>query len=428
MTTRATGYAEVLRALYPRVLAKTLRLTRTLHDAEDAVQTAIERALSSWPEGGRPESPEAWLVTVAANAHKDRLRRGTREQGTSDGSVDALARLAEMSPWAQVAVGEREIARGWKDELLGLLFACCHPVLEEGESAALALATVLGLSNKELAAAFVTAPRTMEQRLLRARRRLRERGELEPVSTADVMPRLERVLTCIYLLFNEGYWSTDSTQPIRAELCRLAIGLARSVRSALPDEPEASALLALLLFHDGRRHARFDGAGRAVPLPEQARERWDRASLAEATQILDAALALKRPGPLQIEGAIAAVHCRAAAAEETEWREIAELYGLLETLRPTPAVRTNRAFAVARSEGAAVGFALLERGDVDVRSYPYAHVVRAELLLELGRRDEGLASLRIARDVARNDAERAHLDARLAALVASDGGVDEHGR
>jgi RNA polymerase sigma-70 factor (ECF subfamily) len=214
--------ADTLRRLYPRVLAKTLGVARNLPDAEDAVQEAIARALATWPEQGRPEVPEAWLVTVAHNAFRDRARRAARENLHED----AIEALAQMSPWVRIAVSEPEIARGWKDELLRLLFACCHPGLEVGESAALALATIVGLSTKEIAAAFVVAPRTMEQRLTRARQRLRERGDPDGADPDRSLDRLDAVLQAIVLLFNEGYWSSDGEAPIRAELCRLAIGLA----------------------------------------------------------------------------------------------------------------------------------------------------------------------------------------------------------
>jgi RNA polymerase sigma-70 factor, ECF subfamily len=406
--------AETLRRLYPQVLAKTLGLTRNLPDAEDAVQDAIERALRTWPESGAPDSAEAWLLTVAANAHRDRARRGRREEPRED----ALEVLAQMTPWARIAMGEAEVARGWKDELLRLLFACCHPALDVGESAALALATVIGLSTSEIAAAFVVAPRTMEQRLTRARQRLRERGDYEGVGPAGAHDRLEAVLQANHLLFNEGYWSSASDAPIRAELCRLAVGLARSMLEAFPSEPEVAGLLALLLLHDARRPARLDSAGQPVPLPEQDRTRWDYAAIARATALLQRALEGEKAGPFQIEAAISAVHCRAGSAEETDWPEIAALYALLESLRATPAVRVNRAFSVARADGPAAGLALLDdTTSIDVRGYPYVHLVRGTLLGELGRTEQARASLLLASEHARNEHERAQIAARLAGLT-----------
>jgi RNA polymerase sigma-70 factor (ECF subfamily) len=320
----------------------------------------------------------------------------------------------------RIAVAEPEIVRGWKDELLRLLFACCHPSLDEGESAALALATVVGLSASEIASAFVVAPRSMEQRLTRARQRLRERGDYEGAAPDASHDRVAAVLRTIHLLFNEGYWSTHDDAPIRAELCRLAIGLARSLLEAFPTAAEAAGLLSLLLLHDARRGARLNQQGEPIPLPEQDRERWDRDAIASATALLERALAANQAGPFQVEAAIAAVHCRARTAEETDWREISALYALLEGFRPTPAVRVNRAFAVARADGPAIGLALLDASDgVDASNYPYVHLVRGALLGELGRIEEARASLALAGDHARNARERAQIRARMGELEAA---------
>ena len=403
---------EVLRRVYPRVLAKTLSLTRSLPEAEDAVQEAVARALSTWPERGTPDAPEAWLVTVATNAHRDRLRRGKWETPTED----VLESVAEMSPWAKVALGEPSVGRGWKDELLRLVFACCHPALEPGESAALCLATVVGLSTREVALAFVTEPRSMEQRLTRARRRLRERGDADGAAPTESRDRLDAVLCVVHLLFGEGYWSSDDEHPIRVDLCGLAIGLAHSLADTFDDEPEVLGLLALLTLHDARRAARLDADGAPLPLPDQNRGRWDQLAIDRGLALLDSAATLRRPGPLQLEAAISAVHCRAASADETDWEEIAALYRALEDLRPTPAVRVNRAFAVARSEGPAAGLALLGAADIDAGAYPYVHLVRGTLLGELGRSDDARESLLEAREVARNEAERAQIERRIEAL------------
>lgn len=402
--------ADVLRRLYPRILARTLAFTRSLPDAEDAVQEAVVRALTTWSQRGTPDAPEAWLATVAANVHRDRLRKGKWEVPRED----ALEALAQSSPWVRVAVGDPAVARGWKDELLRLLFACCHPALAAGESAALCLSTVMGLSTREVSLAFVAEPRTMEQRLTRARRRLRERGDPDGAPPERSLDRLDAVLRVLHLLFNEGYWSSDVASPIRADLCRLAVGLSYSLVEAFPEEPEALGLHALLLFHDARRDARQGRDGAAVPLPDQDRTRWNQAAIAEATAALDRALARSRPGPYQVEAAISAVHCRAASAEETDWEEIAALYEVLEELRPTPAVRVNRAFAVARSESPRAGLALLDR-DADAE-YTYGHLVRGTLLAEVGRFDEARACLLEARRFARNAAERSQIERRIAGL------------
>ncbi len=397
---------EALRRLYPSLLAKTLSLTKSLPDAEDAVQEALARALERWPRGEQPESAEAWLLTVAANNHRDRLRR-TKRESPEEG---ALERLAQMSPWVRIALGEPDVVRGWKDELLRLLFACCHPALEAGESAALALATVIGLSTQEIAAAFVVQPRSMEQRLTRARKRLRERGDVDGAWPSATEARLDAVLRTIHLLFNEGYWSSHDGPPIRADLCRLAMGLARSLHEVFPDHGEVRGLLALLLLHDARRGGRLDAAGTPVPLPQQDRARWDHEAIRAAPPLLEEPPRGAPRGPFQLEAAISAAHTTAATAETTDWTRIARLYGALEALRPTPAVRVNRCFAVARAEGAAQGLALLDDPTIDTQDYPYVHLVRATLLQELGKLDAAQASFAEALAHARNPHERAQIE------------------
>jgi RNA polymerase sigma-70 factor (ECF subfamily) len=257
----------------------------------------------------------------------------------------------------------------------------------------------------------------MEQRLTRARARLRARGDPDGVEPARSRERLDAVCRVIHLLFNEGYWSSDSAMPIRAGVCRLAIGLARSLAEVFPDDAEALGLLALLLFHDARRVARHAADGTSLPLPEQDRKRWDRRGIAEATELLEHAVALGEPGPYQLEAAISATHCDAEHADDTRWSEIADLYARLEALRPTPAVRVSHAFAVARARGAEAGLALLDVNDeIRADTDPYVHLVRGVLLAELGERDRARASLRAARDVARNPVEGAQIDDRIAAL------------
>jgi RNA polymerase sigma-70 factor (ECF subfamily) len=406
-------HADAIRRVYPRVLAKVMGVTRSLVDAEDAVHDAIERALKSWSETGAPDSAEAWLITVAQNAHRDRIRRASRTESHGD----AVDLLAQLSPWARIAVAEPEVLRGWKDELLRLLFACCHPALEEGESAALALSAVVGLSTEEIARAFVLAPRSMEQRLTRARQRLRDKGDIEGTAPERGHERLGAVLRTIHLLFNEGYWSGDSAAPIRADLCRLAVGLAGSLVEAFPSEPEAAALLALLLLHDARREARLDARGEPVPLPDQDRTRWDHDAIARATALLERALRAGAPGPLQTEAAIAAVHSRARTADATEWTEIASLYALLEGFRPTPAVRVNRAFALGKAKSPADGLGLLAQADIDAGAYPYVHLVRGALLADAGETEAAVISLKEAARCARNEHERRQIEERISRLL-----------
>lgn len=413
-------HAEAIRRAYPSVLGKLLGFTGSLADAEDAVHDAIERALASWTTSGLPESSEAWLITVAQNAHRDRQRRARRTESYGD-AVDVLA---ELSPWARITVAEPEVLRGFKDDLLRLLFACCHPTLEDGESAALALATVVGLSNAEIARAFVVAPRSMEQRLTRARQRLREEGDALGTTPERGHGRLPAVLRTIHLLFNEGYWSGDDDAPIRADLCRLALGLGRSLVETYPGEPEAAGLLSLLLLHEARRDARLDAHGSPVPLPEQDRSRWDHESIRTASALLELALGVGAPGPMQTEAAIAATHCKAKAAHETNWDEIAALYAILEDFRPTCAVRVNRAFALGKAEGPARGLDLLGRTDIDVMNYPYVHLVRGALLADAGQTAAAITSLTEAARQSRNEHERRQIEQRIA-LVSTQGA--EHG-
>ncbi len=405
--------ARELRELYPRVLAKTLGFTRGLPDAEDAVQEALERAIATWPEKGVPESAEAWLVSVAANVHRDRLRRSARERRHSD----ALTALAEMSPWVQGAIAAHEVARGWKDDLLRLLFACCHPSLEVGESAALALSTVLGLSSAEIARAFAVAPRSMDQRLTRARRRLRERGDAEAPPAAVAQDRLPSVLAAIHLLFNEGYWSCGDEAPIRADLCRLAIGLGRSLADVFPRDAEVLGLLSLMVLDEARRPARLDASGSPVRLPEQDRALWDREAIAQGMRLLDRALERGRePGRFQLEAAIAATHCRAETSTDTDWPAIAGLYELLEREHSSPGVRANRAFAVARVHGARAGLLLLEGLGEDLADYPYVHLVRGALLEELGQDAAAIGELERAAASSRNAHEARQIEARIAGI------------
>jgi RNA polymerase sigma-70 factor (ECF subfamily) len=404
--------AEAIRRVYPSVLGKVLGFTSSLPDAQDAVHDAIERALSSWTSA-LPDSPEAWLITVAQNAHRDRQRRARRTETFGD----AASVLAQLSPWARIAVAEPDVLRGFKDELLRLLFACCHPALEDGESAALALATVVGLGNDEIARAFVVAPRSMEQRLTRARKRLRENGDALGTTPERGQGRLPAVLRSVHLLFNEGYWSGDDDAPIRADLCRLAIGLARSLVETYPREPEAAGLLSLLLLHDARRDARLDEQGNPVALPDQDRSRWDHAAIQTATSLLEHALGSGAPGPMQTEAAIAAMHCKAPVADQTDWKEIAALYALLEDFRSTPAVRVNRAFALGKAEGPSHGLALLARSDIDAASYPYVHLVRGALLADSGETAAAVTSLKEALRHSRNEHERRQIGERISRLL-----------
>jgi RNA polymerase sigma-70 factor (ECF subfamily) len=378
-----------LRAAYPRALARVLRRTRDLPASEDAVQEAVARALERWPGDGIPDAPAAWLTTVALHHHTDGLRRlQSRDQHS-----DVLAELAARCPFNERLLTMPEAA-GWDDDMLRLVFTCCDPLLVLEEQTALALATVCGLTTEEIARAFLVVPRTMEQRLTRARRRLRERrGQYEVPGPEAAPERLAAALAAIHFLFNEGYWSAASDDPIRSDVTNVALSLASSLDALLPEVPEVRGLLALLLLHAGRMPARVGDDGRPVSLEAQDRSRWHSETIDEACALLREALDRGEPGPYQIEAAIAAVHSSSPTADATDWREI-------------------EAF------GAEAGMQLLEEvmDHPALAEYPYAHLVEGVLLAELGRAPEARRSLERAARFATGDAEREQIEARLAKI------------
>jgi RNA polymerase sigma-70 factor (ECF subfamily) len=412
----ADAIAALLRRAYPAALARLLRVTRDLPAAEDAVQEAIARALAAWPERGAPSCPEAWLVRVAVNVHRDSQRRRRGEARHEA----ALAALAERCPWSEALLVAPDAAR-WPDDVLRLVFTCCDPVLALEERAALALASVAGLTTGEIARAFLVGHDAMERRLGRARERLRERrGHYEVPAPEEAPERTRAALAVIHLIFNEGYWATSDEAPIRRDLVRLSLHLARTLDAMLPGAPEVQGLLALLLLHAARLPAREDAEGRPLGLEQQDRSRWDSAAIDEASALLREAREQGRPGPYQIEAAIAAVHCSASRAEDTDWLQIALLYDALERHRPDPIVRVNRAFAVGRALGVAEGLALLAAAldHPALARYPYAHLVHGVLLAEAGQSGPALAALGRARDLATNRAEREQIEQRIEALRA----------
>lgn len=401
--------ASLLRRLYPVVLARLVRAARDLPDAEDAVQDALARAVELWPRQGIPDRPEAWLITVAKNRYLDGLRRRQRHRA----HADTLSSLAEVSPWqlppsAGMAFG---------DDLLGLIFTSCDPVLDPMEAAALTLATVLGMTGTELSRLFLVSPRTMQQRLTRARRRLRSRREqLVPASRDDLRARREAVLVVLRAIFDEGYWSSGE-RPINPELCRLAVTLTRSLH-AIERHPDVGALLGQMLLLDARRPARMRD-DEAVSLAEQDRRLWDRALLEEGLSLVAQALGTGAPSTYGFEAAIAAVHAEASCAADTDWAQVATLYAGLEQLRPSPVVRVNRAVAVWRSEGPTAALSLLDETTnvLEGRPYPYLPLLRGTLLDELGRREEAAGELRRAHALARNPEEARQLLARLEGMA-----------
>jgi len=376
-----------------------------LEVAEDAVQDACAAALAQWPAEGVPASPRGWLIGTARHKALDRLRR---ERRRTDKEAEAMREEATPPPAAGWAAGT--------DDELALIFTCCHPALDPAARVGLTLRCVCGLTTAEIAAAFLVPEPTMAQRLVRAKRKIRQAGiTFRAPGREDLPARLGAVLRVVYLVFTEGHLATGGAALIRADLCDQAIRLARALTALLPSEPEVTGLLALLLLTDARRDARLSPAGELVLLAEQDRSRWDRAMIDEGEVLAWQALRLGRPGPYQIQAAIAACHSGAATAADTDWREIALLYGELIRYEPSPMVAANRAVAVAMSEGAAAGLVILDTvgGDTRLARWPQLHIARAELLRQLGRRAEAVAAYEAALALEPPAPERAYLARRM---------------
>jgi RNA polymerase sigma-70 factor (ECF subfamily) len=389
---------------WPRAVAILTRVLGDLALAEDAVQDAFARALERWPRDGVPRSPGAWIVTTARNGAIDRLRR----ERTFARKAELLARLED------VPVEEDADVSAIPDERLALLFTCCHPALGVEARVALTLREVAGLATPEIARAFLTSERTLAQRLVRAKRRVRETGIPFRVPPDHLLPeRLPDVLRVLYLVFNEGYAATAGDALVRHDLCREAIRLAKLLCVLMPDEPEALGLLALLLLQDSRRAARTAEDGELVLLADQDRSLWDRAAIEEGLRVLGRAEGLRRPGPYQLQAAIAAGH-----AEGAEPAVIARVYEALERLDPSPVVRLNRAVAIALAGDVPAGLELLDQIE-GLDGYSYLPAARADLLRRLGRADEAAESYRQALSLTDNAPERRFLERRLRELEAS---------
>jgi RNA polymerase sigma-70 factor, ECF subfamily len=392
--------ARVFREEWARSVAVLAQATGDLALAEDAVQDAFASALERWPDGA-PRNPGAWILTVARNRAIDRLRRDQ----TLARKAELLARLEE------VPVQDDEGAL--PDERLALMFACCHPLLPADVRVPLTLRMVGGLSTTEIARAFLVSEAALAQRLVRAKRRIREAGIPLSVPADHELPeRLRSVLAVLYLVFNEGYASSAGDDLVRNDLCDEAIRLAKLLAVSMPDEPEALGLLALMLLHDSRREARTDPEGDVILLEDQDRGRWNRGQIEEGKRLLERALALRRPGPYQLQAAIAAVHASAGHPEETDWPQIAALYGELLRMDPSPVIALNRAVAVAMAAGPDAGLALVE-GIEGLEGYHHLHATQADLLRRCGRRVEAAAAYERALALAPSPAERAFLERRL---------------
>jgi len=399
----------VYRSDWGRIVATLIRFVGDFDLAEEAAQEAFAAAVDQWRASGIPEIPRAWLIQTARHKAIDRIRRRAR-------FAEKLDRYAMAGPGASVE-GPGFDPDEIPDDRLRLIFTCCHPTLAPEAQVALTLRALGGLETDEIARVFLIPTATMAQRLVRAKAKIREaRIPYAVPDTRDMPARLEAVLTVIYLIFTEGYAATRGEALVRTDLCAEAIRLGRLVRTLVGPQPpaEATGLLALMLLHDSRRNARLDDTGDLVMLEEQDRRRWNHAQIAEALPLVEEALR-GGPGPFALQAAIAALHCQAARAEDTDWAQIVRLYGLLERVQPSPVVSLNRAAAVAMVDGPRAGLALIDglASAGELNRYHLLHSARADLLRRLGSAAEAAQSYARALTLVTNDAERRFLERRL---------------
>jgi RNA polymerase sigma-70 factor (ECF subfamily) len=405
----------VYRSDWGRIVATLIRLVGDFDVAEESTQEAFTVAVNKWRAEGIPESPRAWIIQTARHKAIDRLRRQTRFKE----KVESYAASGLIQTIEEPEYDTSEIP----DDRLRLIFTCCHPALATEAQVALTLRTLGGLETDEIARAFLVPPATMAQRLVRAKRKIRDAGIPYSVpDTSDMPARLDAVLTVVYLIFNEGYAATQGGTLVRTDLSAEAIRLGRLLMTLMAPQPpsEATALVALMLLHDSRREARLDDAGDIVVLEEQDRSRWNQRQIDEALPLVEEAFATQA-GPFAVQAAIAAVHCRAKRAKDTDWPGIVRLYDLLERVQPSPIVSLNRAVAVAMADGPEPALALIDALDAsgDLDGYHLLHAARADLLRRVGSNVEAAKSYTQALGLVTNDSERRYLERRLREVQSS---------
>jgi RNA polymerase sigma-70 factor (ECF subfamily) len=396
----------------PQAVGALLRYFRDLDAAEEAFQNACLRALKSWPQNGPPRDPAAWLIMVGRNAGIDAVRRQSKQ--TPLPPEEAISDLGD----AEEVMAERLDGADYRDDILRLLFICGHPDLPAAQQVAVALRIVSGLSVKQIARAFLVSEAAMEQRITRAKARIQAADV--PFETPGPIERSERlgaVAAMIYLVFNEGYSAGAGESEARAPLCGEAVRLARLLLRLFQAEPEIMGLLALFLLQHARTRARFDATGDVILLDDQDRSLWNRKQIAEGLALVDKAIRHNRPGPYQVQAAIAALHARAATAADTDWAQIERLYAALEVMQPSPVITLNRAVAVSKAHGPQAALDMVEPLGERLANYFHYHGARGGLLLQLGRADEARVAFNRAIALANTPSEAAHIRLHLDRLA-----------